>query len=141
MSDHFQQKSNGRQVVGISQRLSCLLCGDELTATTRYNLQGEYICMSCLLHFGPDRARILVNVKKLDPGEVAGAVSFLRSLLTQNQIVRLREAIRLGGRNWWVKLPEFGEYVCKAVSGQGFGWDPEVLDEIWNRVVEEAVEE
>lgn len=120
---------------------NCLLCGDALTVATCYSFHGECICMSCLLHFGPDRAWTLMKVKRLDSAAVAGAVLFLRNLLTRNQIVRLREAVRLGGRNWWVKLPEFGEYVCKAISGQGTGWDPEVLDEIWDRLVEEAVEE
>jgi hypothetical protein len=118
-----------------------MLCGERLTATTTYNLQGDDICLTCLLHLGPERAKVLLNVKKLDPLEVEAAVLFLRTMLTRNQISRLREAIRQGGRNWWVRLPEFGEYVCKTIMDQRQGWDPEVLDEIWDRLVQEAVEE
>ncbi len=82
-----------------------------------------------------------MKVKKLDPAEITATVSFLRGLLTRNQTLRLREAIRSGGRNWWVKLPEFGEYVCRRIEEHGGGWDNEVLDELWDRLVEEAVEE
>ena len=81
-------------------------------------------------------------MNKLDPAEVALAVSFLRGLLNRNQTLRLREAIELGGRNWWVKLPDFGEYVCRKLLEQGIiDWDGEVLDEIWDRLIEQAVEE
>lgn len=119
----------------------CSLCEEELTATTSYSLQGVLICMNCLLHLGPERARILLKVKKLDPAEIAAAVTFLRELFTRNQTLRLREAIRNGGNNWWVKLPEFGEYVCRRLTESGIAWDSEVLDEVWDRLVEEAVEE
>ena len=119
----------------------CSLCEEELTAATSYSLQGVLICMNCLLHLGPERARILLKVKKLDPAEIAAAVTFLRELFTRNQTLRLREAIRNGGNNWWVKLPEFGEYVCRFLTEQGIKWDEEVLDEVWDRLVEEAVEE
>lgn len=119
----------------------CSLCGDHLSATTSYSLQGDPICLNCLLHLGPERARILLRVKKLDPAEISAAVSFLRGLLTRNQTLRLREAIRSGGRNWWVKLPEFGEYVCRRIGERDGAWDNEVLDEVWDRLVEEAVEE
>ena len=98
--------------------------------------------MHCLLRLGPERAQILLKVNKLDPAEVALAVSFLRGLLNRNQTLRLREAIESGGRNWWVKLPDFGEYVCRKLLEQGIiDWDGEVLDEIWDRLIEQAVEE
>jgi hypothetical protein len=119
----------------------CSLCGDDLSATTSYSLLGNPICLRCLLHLGPERAQILLKIKFLDPEEIAAAVTFLRGLLTRNQTMRLREAIRNGGRNWWVKLPEFGEYVCRLLAENGIAWDSDVLDEVWDRLVEEAVEE
>ena len=98
--------------------------------------------MHCLLRLGPERAQTLLKVNKLNPMEVAKAVSFLRGLLNRNQTLRLREAIELGGRNWWVKLPDFGEYVCRKLIEQGIiYWDGEVLDEVWDRLIEQAVEE
>ncbi|MBP2665071.1 MAG: hypothetical protein H6Q76_51 [Firmicutes bacterium] len=119
----------------------CPLCGEELSTITSYSMQEDFICLNCLLHLGPERAQILLNVKKLDPSEIVAAVTFLRELLTRNQTLRLREAIHNGGRNWWVKLPEFGEYVCRVLQEHGTTWDSEVLDEIWDRLIEEAVEE
>ena len=141
MVDHAEENSAKESKSAGCMRSSCMLCGASLSATTTYNLQGDDICLTCLLHLGPERAKVLLNVNKLDPLEVEAAVLFLRSMLTPNQIARLREAIRQGGRNWWVRLPEFGEYVCKAITQQRDGWDPEVLDEIWDRLVREAVEE
>ena len=121
---------------------ACPLCGEEILSATAYPLQHETICMHCLLRLGPERAQILLKVNKLDPAEVALAVSFLRGLLNRNQTLRLREAIESGGRNWWVKLPDFGEYVCRKLLEQGIiDWDGEVLDEIWDRLIEHAVEE
>jgi len=121
---------------------TCSLCGEELVSTTSYRLLEAEVCMHCLLRLGPERASLLIKVKRLDPQEVVRAVNFLRSLLNRNQILRLREAIRQGGRNWWVKLPELGEYVCRTLSDKGnVDWESEVLDEVWNRLVEEAVEE
>ena len=141
MVDHAKENSGKTVNPAGCVRPPCMLCGERLSATTTYNLQGDDICLTCLLHLGPERAKVLLNVNKLDPLEVEAAVLFLRSMLTRNQIARLREAIRQGGRNWWVRLPEFGEYVCKAIMDQRQGWDPEVLDEIWDRLVQEAVEE
>lgn len=141
MVDHAKENSGKTANPAGCVRPPCMLCGERLSATTTYNLQGDDICLTCLLHLGPERAKVLLNVNKLDPLEVEAAVLFLRSMLTRNQIARLREAIRQGGRNWWVRLPEFGEYVCKAIMDHRPGWDPEVLDEIWDRLVREAVEE
>ena len=141
MVDHAKKNSGKTVNPAGCVRPPCMLCGERLSATTTYNLQGDDICLTCLLHLGPERAKVLLNVNKLDPLEVEAAVLFLRSMLTRNQIARLREAIRQGGRNWWVRLPEFGEYVCKAIMDHRPGWDPEVLDEIWDRLVREAVEE
>ena len=84
---------------------------------------------------------MLIKIKKLDSAEISQAVHLLQNLLTLNQTMRLREAIARGGQNWWVKLPEFGEYVCRFLVKQGIKWDDEVLDEVWDRLVEEAVEE
>jgi hypothetical protein len=119
----------------------CALCGEEMLTTTQHVLQDEPVCLHCLLHVGPERAQLLVKIKKLDTAEVATAVMFLRKLLNRNQTLRLRDAIENGGRNWWVKLPEFGEYVCRFLVEQGINWDNEVLDEVWDSLVEEAVEE
>ena len=119
----------------------CSLCGEELSDMTSYSLQGDAICLHCLLHFGPERAQILLKVKNIDPEEIMTAVMFLRGLLTRNQMLRLHEAIQNGGSNWWVKLPEFGEYICRRLMESGGSWDSEVLDEVWDRLVEEAVEE
>ena len=141
MVDHAKKNSGKASNPAGYMRSSCMLCGESLSATTTYNLQGDDICLTCLLHLGPERAKVLLSVNKLDPLEVEAAVLFLRNMLTRNQVARLREAIRQGGRNWWVRLPEFGEYVCKAIMDQRVGWDPEVLDEIWDRLVQEAVEE
>ena len=127
---------------GPADALHCRLCGEELVSATTYLLQSELICMHCLLRLGPERAQVLLKVKKLNPDEVAHAVSFLRGLLNRNQTLRLREAIELGGRYWWVKLPDFGEYVCRKLLEQGIiDWDGEVLDEVWDRLIEQAVEE
>ena len=141
MVDHAKKNSGKTSNPDGHMRSPCRLCGESLSATTTYNLQGDDICLTCLLYLGPERAKVLLNVNKLDPLEVENAVLFIRNLLTRNQIARLREAIRQGGRNWWVRLPEFGEYVCKALMDHRDGWDPEVLDEIWDRLVREAVEE
>lgn len=119
----------------------CALCGEEMLTAMQHRFFDEPVCVSCLLRLGPDRAQLLVKIKKLDPGEVSQAVGLLRTLLNQNQTLRLREAIQRGGRNWWVKLPDFGEYICRYLSRQGIGWGEEVLDEIWDQLVEEAVEE
>jgi len=119
----------------------CCLCGEAMLTTTQHVLHGEPVCLHCLLHVGPERAQLLVKIKKLDPGEVTSAVMFLRKMLNRNQTLRLRDAIERGGPNWWVKLPEFGEYVCNFLSDKGIQWDTEVLDEVWDRLVEEAVEE
>lgn len=119
----------------------CSLCGEELFKTNQHILQEGAVCLQCLLRLGPDRAQTLVKVKKLDPVEVSAAVNFLRTLLTRNQTLRLREAISQGGRNWWVRLPEFGEFICRVLVEQGTAWDNEVLDEVWDRLIEEAVEE
>ena len=80
-------------------------------------------------------------VPRSGPHAIAAAVAFLRALLTRNQIARLRETIRSGGSNWWVRLPEFGDFICRRLAGEGFAWDADVLDEIWNRLVEAVVEE
>ena len=120
---------------------NCSLCGEALSDTTSYSLQGDPVCLNCLLHLGPERTQILLKVKKIDPVEIAFAVTYLRSLLTRNQTLRLREAIRTGGRNWWVKLPEFGEYICRMLAANGVVWENEVLDEVWDQLIEEAVEE
>ena len=141
MVDHAKKNPGKASNTDGCMRSSCRLCGESLSATTTYNLQGDDICLTCLLHLGPERAKVLLNVNKLDPLEVEAAVFFVRNMLTRSQITRLREAIRQGGRNWWVRLPEFGEYVCKALMNHREGWDPEVLDEIWDRLVQEAVEE
>ena len=119
----------------------CVLCGEELLATTQHVLQDEPVCINCLIGVGAERAQLLVRVRKLDPSEVSSAVLLLRNLLNRNQTMRLREAIARGGRNWWVKLPEFGDFVCRFLAAEGIGWDSEVLDEVWDRLVEEAVEE
>ena len=119
----------------------CALCGEELLTTTQHMLLGEPVCFTCLIRVGPDRAQLLIKIKKLDPGEVASAVVSLQKLLNRNQTLRLRDAIERGGRNWWVKLPEFGEYVCNFLVKQGIGWESEVLDEVWDLLVQEAVEE
>jgi len=120
---------------------NCSLCGEALSDMTSYGLQDDPVCLNCLLYLGPERTQILLKVKKIDPVEIAFAVTYLRSLLTRNQTLRLREAIRTGGRNWWVKLPEFGEYICRMLSMNGTGWGNEVLDEVWDQLIEEAVEE
>ena len=120
---------------------SCALCDAVLSITNSYSLQGDPICLNCLLHLGPERAWTLLQVKKIDSQEISAAVEILRELLTRNQVMRLRETIRNNGRYWWVKLPEFGEYVCKLLVQKGFDWDEEVLEEIWDRLVAEAVEE
>lgn len=133
-----------QEEITVEPRVSptCPLCGEELVATTSYRLLEAGVCMHCLLRLGPDRALLLIKVKQLDPQEVVRAVNFLRGLLNRNQTMRLRETIRQGGRNWWVKLPELGEYACRALSEKGnIDWDNEVLDEVWNRLIEEAVEE
>jgi hypothetical protein len=140
MNNERQLRKSGLQGVG-NQVLHCPLCGEGLLPTTAYSLLGETICLKCLLHLGPERAEVLLKVRKVKQAEIVAVVNFLRELLTQNQMLRLREAIHLGGRNWWVKLPEFGEYICKVVKEQGCQWDSDVLDEIWDRLVEEAVEE
>jgi hypothetical protein len=140
MPDQKQGRSPGLSVEGNSLP-PCFLCGDDLSSTTSYSLQGDLICLKCLLYLGPERARILLKVKKLEPLQIASAVAFLRELFTRNQTLRLKEAIRNGGRNWWVKLPEFGEYVCQRLMDQGGNWDSEVLDEVWDRLVKEAVED
>ena len=135
------QKQTGLSVE-VGELPVCPLCGEELLASTSYPLQQELICMHCLLRLGPERAQILLKVNKLNPAEIAAAVKFLRELLTRNQILRLREAINYGGRNWWVKLPDFGEYICRKLMDQSvIPWDGEVLDEVWDRLIEEAVEE
>ncbi len=137
-----QKKSRRRGASGAAISLpACPLCGESLSATTSYSIEGEAICLHCLLHLGPERVRILLKVNSLDPLEVEAAVTFLRGLLTRNQTLRLRETIQNGGRNWWVKLPEFGEYVCRRIMERGGSWDSEVLDEVWDRLIEEAVEE
>ncbi len=121
---------------------TCAFCSEELVAANSYRLLDAEVCLHCLLRLGPERAQTLIKVKQLDPDEVAGAVKFLRGLLNRNQTLRLREAIQNGGPNWWVKLPEFGEYVCQALTERGnIGWDGEILDEVWDRLIEEAVEE
>lgn len=119
----------------------CALCGEELLTATQHVFYDEPVCVSCLLRVGPERAQLLVKIKKLNPEEISLAVLLLRKLLNQNQTLRLRDAIARGGANWWVKLPEFGEYICRFLSEQGITWDGEVLDEVWDRLVEEAVEE
>lgn len=121
---------------------NCPLCGEELLSANSYSLQHELICLHCLLLLGPERAQVLLKVNQLNPAEVDKAVNFLRDLLNKNQILRLREAIELGGRNWWVKLPDFGEYVCRKLIEQGIiDWDGEVVEEVWDRLIEQAVEE
>jgi len=135
-----------QQQAGLSQQAAdfsvCPLCGEELLSSTSYPLQNELICMHCLLRLGPERAQVLLKVNRLNPSEVDRAVGFLRGLLSRNQILRLREAIQQGGSNWWVKLPDFGEYVCRRLMEQGvIDWDGEVLDEVWDRLIEQAVEE
>ena len=140
MSDQEQVPGCGTARTEISSA-NCLLCGEALSETTSYSLQGDSVCLTCLLHLGPERTQILLKVKKIDPVEIDFAVAYLRSLLTKNQTLRLREAIRSGGRNWWVKLPEFGEYICRMLATNGVVWENEVLDEVWDQLIEEAVEE
>lgn len=118
MSDQEQTPGCGTTRTEISL-VNCSLCGEALSDTTSYSLQGDPVCLTCLLHLGPERTQILLKVKKIDPAEIAFAVTYLRSLLTKNQRLRLREAIRTGGRNWWVKLPEFGEYICRMLATNG----------------------
>lgn len=139
MNYQEQDKHHGTSQTGVLP--PCLLCGETLSATTSYSLQGDFICLNCLLHLGPERAQLLLKVNKIDPEEIASAVAYVQSLLTRNQTLRLREAIRNGGRNWWVKLPEFGEYICRRLIEYGVDWDNEVVDELWDRLVEKAVEE
>ena len=140
MSDQEQVTGCGTTRTEIPSA-NCSLCGEALLDTTSYSLQGDPVCLTCLLHLGPERTQILLKVKKIDPVEIASAVAYLQSLLTKNQTLRLREAIRTGGRNWWVKLPEFGEYVCRMLATNGVAWEYEVLDEVGDQLIEEAVEE
>lgn len=138
-ADCFQQQTG---LAAVSDGLPrCALCGEDLMLSKQHSFFGEPVCIRCLLQVGPERAQLLVRVRALDPVEVSRAILLLRKLLNRNQTMRLREAIGSGGRNWWVKLPEFGEYVCRFLSEQGIEWDGEILDEIWDRLVEEAVEE
>ena len=119
----------------------CALCGEELLTAAQQLLFEEPVCFKCLIRVGPERAQLLVKVKRLDPSEISTAVSSVRQLLNRNQTMRLREAIAQSGPNWWVKLPEFGEFICRFLAENGINWDSEVLDEVWDRLVEQAVEE
>jgi len=137
-----KKKARNNDSTGVDVSVTpCPLCGAGMLPTTSYSLLGNSICLHCLLYLGPERAAVLLKVKNIDPTEISDAVNFLRILLTRNQTIRRKEAILAGGRNWWVKLPEFGEYVCKALREHGCVWDNEVLDEVWDRLIEEAVEE
>lgn len=120
----------------------CAICEEELVANTSYRLMEASICMHCLLRLGPERAQTLVRVRMLKRSEVMNAVHFIKNMLNRNQRLRLQEAINQGGPNWWVKLPALGEYVCRKLQEQQVvDWDGEILEEVWDRLIEEAVEE
>lgn len=136
----FEQQTGGALEADLLPK--CELCEEEMLANTSYRLLDASICMHCLLRLGPERVQTLIKVKQLERSEIETAIGFIRKLLNRNQRLRLREAIYLGGKNWWVKLPAFGEYVCRnLLEKQIINWDPEVLEEVWDRLIEEAVEE
>ena len=119
----------------------CLLCGGELYMGDRHSGVDASVCHRCVVNYGNDRVITLLRARELGRAEHLRAIAILMKRFTGNQIIRIREFIALGGRNWWLKVGRLGDHVCGILQEEGFDWDDEVLEEIWDHLVEEAVAE
>lgn len=120
-------------------KASCLLCGRELSDGDRQAGFSGSVCHRCVMSYGQDRVTTLLRTRGMSRDEHLRAVAVLRKRFTSNQIIRIREFIAVGGRNWWLKVGRLGDHVCAILREEGFDWDDDVFDEIWDHLVEEAV--